>query len=341
MRRKIDNSISDCINERENSICMRKRERVIAAIEKKEVDKIPSCFSLHFPADRKFGEAGVQAHLDFFRESGTDVYKIMNENLLPAAPKTASWPEYYQHIGPYRRSEGFLKQQLDFTKEILDRCDGEGFTMGTLHGICASALHPIETSGIPYESARLIQIDSLRRNKDITISAFKRIADALCELVLGYKELGVDSVFYASLGGEYRFFTAEEFDLYIKPFDLQIMKAIRDCGMYCFLHICKDGLEMERYKDYYAYCDVVNWGVYEAPLSLSEGRKLFPGCTVMGGMKNRSGVLVTGSDEEITSQVHSVISSFGTRGFILGADCTLSTDQSMHRLRTAVKACTL
>ncbi|MFR2985507.1 MAG: hypothetical protein ACLTMD_05415 [Clostridium sp.] len=42
------------------------------------------------------------------------------------------------------------------------------------------------------------------------------------------------------------------------------MKAIKDAGGYCFLHICKDQLNMDRYKDYGPYADVVNWGVYEA-----------------------------------------------------------------------------
>ena len=44
---------------------MTKKERVIAAIQQKEVDGIPSGFSLHFPEDKKRGEAAVKAHLDF------------------------------------------------------------------------------------------------------------------------------------------------------------------------------------------------------------------------------------------------------------------------------------
>ena len=36
---------------------MTKKERVIAAIEQKEVDGIPSGFSLHFPDGQKKGDA--------------------------------------------------------------------------------------------------------------------------------------------------------------------------------------------------------------------------------------------------------------------------------------------
>ena len=46
---------------------MTKRERVIAAIEGKKVDAIPSSFSLHFPKNQAVGDEAVAAHLKFFK----------------------------------------------------------------------------------------------------------------------------------------------------------------------------------------------------------------------------------------------------------------------------------
>ena len=317
---------------------MTKRDRVLRAIRKEPVDFVPSCFSLHFPKEKNSGEAGVRAHLDFFRDTCADIAKIMNENLVPSPGMGSSFPEAYADVRAFGRDADFIVDQIDFTKRILDGLDDEYFTLGTLHGICASALHPIERSGIDYEKARDLQLLSLREAEGTTLSAFNRIADGLCGLVEGYKEAGVDAIYYAALGGEPRWFSDEEFDKWIKPFDLKIMKAIKEAGMYCFLHICKDGLNMQRYRDYASLSDVVNWGVYEVPFSLEEGRKLFPGCTIMGGLRNRSGVLVDGSAEEIREEVRSVINGFGRTGFILGADCTLATEQDMGRLRAAIEA---
>ena len=45
---------------------MTKKERAIAAIEGRPVDHIPSGFWLHFPESCFYGDAAVQAHLDFF-----------------------------------------------------------------------------------------------------------------------------------------------------------------------------------------------------------------------------------------------------------------------------------
>ncbi len=317
---------------------MTKKERVIAAIEQKDLDGIPSSFSLHFPDGEKRGEAGVKAHLDFFRETDADVCKIMNENLIPVFG-TIHTPEDYDRLIPViTMDDDFMKNQMEMTKKILENCDKDVFTMGTLHGICASGIHPIEQAGVNYYAARQMQVDFLRWDEKNMLSAMERITDVLCELAESYIKAGLDSVYYAALGGEYEFFTDEEFAKWIKPFDLRVLKAIQDAGGYSFLHICKDHLNMERYRDYSVYADVVNWGVYEAPFSLEMGRELFAGKTIMGGLPNHHGALVEGSKTEIEAEVKKVVDTFGRKGLILGADCTLSTQQDRTKVRMAVEA---
>ena len=162
--------------------------------------------------------------------------------------------------------------------------------------------------------------------------------DLSMNVAKAYIEAGLDSVYYASLGGEYEFFTDEEFAKWIKPFDIQVMKAIKEAGGYCFLHICKDHLNMERYRDYAPYADVVNWGVFEAPFDLEKGKELFQGKTIMGGLPNRHGVLVDGTKEEVEAEVKKVIREYGRKGLILGADCTLATEQDLDKVKAAVLA---
>ena len=73
-------------------------------------------------------------------------------------------------------------------------------------------------------------------------------------------------------------------------------------------------------------------------LSLKDGKELFQGKTIMGGMKNRSGVFVNGSHEEVRDEVRKVVEEAGRKGFILGADCTLFTGQDLSKIRTAVES---
>ncbi|WP_320127788.1 uroporphyrinogen decarboxylase family protein [uncultured Sphaerochaeta sp.] len=316
---------------------MTKRERVIAAIKKEAVDYVPCGFSLHFPTEVATGSAGVKSHLGFFDETDTDILKIMNENLLPYVG-TFKGPEDYAKIQSFSMKDSFMSNQIDFTKRILDACEKSAFTMGTLHGVTASAIHPVEKAGFSYDQSRVFHLECLRSNPQPVLDAMQRIADGMCELATSYIEAGVDSVYYAALGAERRYFTDEEFSKWIAPYDKQIMSAIKAAGGYCFLHSCKDGLNMKRYEGYAKYCDVANWGVYEAPFALSEGKSLFANKTIMGGLENRSGLLVDGTDEQIKEEVQKVIAGFGKKGFILGADCTLATEQDLHKLRVAIEA---
>ncbi len=317
---------------------MTKKERVIAAIEGKEVDGIPSGFSLHFPKEKAYGEIAVDTHLRFFEESDTDILKIMNENLVPYMGEIRTGSDYGM-VKKMTMEDSFMQDQVALVDGILRRCDRDAFILGTLHGITASSIHPLEKMdpNYTYDGVREKLCTLLREDKETVLAGMQRIADVMCDLAKTYIRMGVDGIYYAALGGETRFFTDEEFDAWIKPFDFQIMKAIREAGGYCFLHICKDQLNMKRYQDYGPYADVVNWGIYEAPCSLEEGRKLFPGKTVMGGLPNRHGVLVDGPAEAVRKAVRDVIAEFGRKGFILGADCTLATEQDMELLKAAVK----
>lgn len=313
---------------------MTKRERVMAAIKKEAVDHVPSGFSIHF--NEKTGKEAVEAHLKFFRETDTDIIKMMNENLVPDVGEIKR-PEDWKKIPDYSMKDGFMQRQTDLVKQILDKADGDAFSVGTLHGICASAIHPIEAR-YGYEAVRELFCTHIRENKTYMLDAFKRIADGMCQLAEAYHDLGLDGIYYAALGGEKRYFTDEEFAEAMEPFDKQILQASKEAGNINILHICKDGLEMNRYASYAELADVINWGVYETDFSLEQGRKLFQGKTLMGGLRNRSGVMVEGTIEELKQETKRIICEFGKEGFIIGADCTLPTEIAYERIKAIADA---
>lgn len=315
---------------------MTKKERVLAVLAGKEPDHTPVSFSLHFPKERNAGEAGVQSHLEFFRETDTDICKIMNENLVPGAGEFEG-PATWKRVCKTCKEGAFVEAQADFAGRIVGRSGAEVFTLGTLHGITASGIHPIEPS-CGYDRARTLLAESLREDPDAVLEAFDCITEQMCRLVHAYAQAGVDGVYYAALGGEKRWFTDDEFKKWIEPFDRKILSEIRKAGMTAFLHICKDGLNMERYASYADHADVVNWGVYEAPLPLEEGKRLFPGKTLMGGLPNRSGVMTLGTEEELMKETQSIVRRYGLKRFILAADCTLPTEIPYARIRRIVEA---
>ena len=317
---------------------MTKKERVLAAIHRDAVDYAPTGFSLHFDPALHGTPAEITAHLKFFEEADTDIQKIMNENLVPDFGPVSA-PEDWKALGSFSRNSKFIQDQLEFTQRLLEKANPDAYSLGTLHGIVASSIHPIERR-YGYVPVRKLLCEHLRCGKPYLYDAMSRIAEALCFLAQGYAEAGVDGIYFASLGGEARYFTDAEFDEYVAPLDIQIMRAGREAGLNIFLHACKDGLVMERYQRYAPFSDVVNWGVYENPsYPLERGRTLFQGVTLMGGISNlKGGPLHCGTPEQIANEVRSVLNTMGTQGFILGADCTLPSDTPYQNIRNAVKA---
>ncbi|NMB19948.1 MAG: uroporphyrinogen III decarboxylase, partial [Firmicutes bacterium] len=116
---------------------MNKRERVIAAIEKKPVDHVPASFSLHFPKEAWKGQAGVDAHLSFMEQTGCDILKVMNENLVPLVGEM-NGPADWDQVPAHTKDSPFMRDQLELTKMVLESYKGEAFSLATIHGITAS-----------------------------------------------------------------------------------------------------------------------------------------------------------------------------------------------------------
>lgn len=313
---------------------LNKKERVLAAIQGKEVDRVPVGFWLHFPEQQHHGQASVEAHIDFFKKTDTDIVKIMNENLVPCTQpitKATDW----QHIRPIQLTDTFVTDQLEIIKRITDKIGDEAVVFTTIHGIVASAYHA-RGGGDGYDTQRYMLSEHLREQPEIVADAFKIIAEGLAQFAEACLDAGAQGIYYAALGGETSLFTDEEFEQVVKPNDTLIMNAVKRKDAINFLHICKDKVNMQRYRDYHP--DIVNWAIHEGNPSLQEGKILFPNSALLGGLDDRSGVLVSGTDEEIQQEVRSILEQAGKHKFILGADCTLPTEVAYSRIVAAVEA---
>ena len=312
---------------------MTPKNRVLAAVRGESPDRVPAAFWLHFPESMYHGEQAVKAHLDFLEQTETDILKVMNENLLPC--RSIATADDWQQVRPLSLKDPFVIDQLDIIKAVADAAGDETVVITTIHGVFASAFHTA-FGRADYEAKRSGLAVHFREKPAVVKAAFEAIAEGLVALTEASLEAGAQGIYYAALGGERSVLTDEEFEELIKPLDLAILDAARGAVGFNVLHICKDHVNFERYAGYQP--QVVNWAVHENNPPLIEGRELFPGSTLLGGLDDRDGVLVTGTVEEIQQAVASTIKRMGTERFILGADCTLPTEISYQRIRDAVRA---
>lgn len=315
---------------------MNSKERVFAVLDGQIPDRIPTAFWMHFPPECYYGQEAVEAHLEYFRRSKTDICKVMTEHTYPCQGNIQCASDWGQ-VKRYHRSAPFIALQADIVKAVVQQC-GEFATAATIHGVVASASHTL--LGIPrYDSiGRYAQLYHLRTAPQMVFDAYQRIAETLCVMVQEFVSAGADGIYYAALGGESDGFTDEEHARYIAPLDKMVINAAYEAGAkYVVLHMCKPRVNLRRFLDY--PCDVVNWGIRESGVSLREGKTLFPGKVVLGGLDNCVGPLTDGDEGALESAVARVIDEAGPKQLILGSDCTLPGAIPYERIAQVADLC--
>ncbi|NLD73362.1 MAG: uroporphyrinogen decarboxylase, partial [Chloroflexi bacterium] len=165
--------------------------------------------------------------------------------------------------------------------------------------------------------------------------AMQVIAEDLARFYVAcIQEAGVNGIYFSAQGGEKDLMTDEEHARFVKPFDLYVLEALEGVAEFVVGHFCGKGLNLARFADYPV--QVANWAHQSDNLSLGEGRMLFGGITILGGLDER-GPLVYGPRKALEREVRETLTEMGTRGFILGAGCTVPNDVDVENLVYARK----
>lgn len=270
---------------------MDKIQRVRSAIAGHDVDRIPAGFWTHFPPAASTGRAMADAHIDFYRRSGVDFVKVMNDNPyrlvgLDRIDRPSDW----RRLRPEPRDSSGRLAYLDGVKAILDAVGHEALVIVTVFN--------------PFATAN----DNRSGSLDFSDLTFGGISAHLKE----------DPEATAAERGR---FSAEEFERHIARTDRVVLDAARAAGAtFNLLHVCGADQRLEAYARYPV--DVVNWAPQMSNPSLVEGRRLL-GKTVLGGL-DQSGPLSTASRPAIEREVREAVAASGARGFMLGAGCAVT-----------------
>lgn len=318
---------------------MNKRERVLAMLHNKEVDRVPGCFWRHFIPEMERGEDVVEAHLKFYRETDIDLLKISCDGFFGWPVKTLTELKNAQdlyHIEHMPPDAPFIRDQIARAKAIVERLNGECVTLYTM--FCPMAVFRLQ---VGWDK----MMECIREDPAAVMHACEIIAQdelALAEGLL--KEAGVDGIFYSVQNAELTRFTVEEYHKWVEPSDrkvLDFINSLSDCNV---LHCCGwDADEagtrnhLESWQEYPSAA--VNWAAFVEKMDVADIRAFFHGRPAWGGFDNRScGLLYNGSEEEIKAETRRLIALGGKRGYMLGPDCSLPSDISPERIRWVMEA---
>ena len=145
---------------------------------------------------------------------------------------------------------------------------------------------------------------------------------------------GVDGIYLSTQEIQDERITPALYQTYIEPSNIAVLEAANQIGGTNILHIC--GFEgasndVTIFKDYPA--QVVNWATHHENVSLTQGQELFPGKAVLGGFENgKKSLLYQGSKVELQNETRRLLAEAGSKGVLLGADCTVPDDFDLERL---------
>ncbi|MDR2842332.1 MAG: uroporphyrinogen decarboxylase [Spirochaetaceae bacterium] len=321
---------------------MTKRELVQKAFRGEDLPYVPLGFWFHYTKDElvdglvhpEMIAQNMEGHKKFYKEYQPDFVKIMSDGFFVypsevfCKAKTAK--ELWQ-VSSIGNNHEWIEKQVAFVRELNDYFSGE---IMTFYNIFSPATFFKFVRLKIVENAERTLADFITEDADAVKHAFSVAAGDLATLTKRViNEGGCSGIYFSTQNVSDSRVQSSVFSDIIAHNDKIVLNAAAN-GMN-ILHIC--GYEGHK-NNFYDFCDypaqTVNWAAVFEGLSLQEGRKIFKGKTVLGGFDNTvNGVLYKGSRKEIEAATEKILQETGTKGFILGADCTIPRDIDPNHIK--------
>ena len=332
-------------NSKKEEVMVSKKELVLRAFRGEEVDRVPVGFWFHFVSqeEKMLGldnpeifNKSVEGHAAYVRAARPDFVKIMSDGFFkyPSAL-------YSDHIESIRdlaaiQSIGehhpWIEQQIEMVKAVKASYPED---LASFYNIFAPVSYfkrwfRREGSRGDREIA-----DFLAEDPELTGHVLDIIATDIAILTRRIiEETGIEGIYLSTQEIQDERITPALYQNYIEPSNIAILEAANQVGGTNILHIC--GFEgasndVTIFKDYPA--QVVNWATHHEDVSLTQGQELFPGKAVLGGFENgKKSLLYQGSKAELQNETRRLLAEAGSKGVLLGADCTVPDDFDLERL---------
>ena len=260
--------------------------------------------------------------------------KVMNDTgYAPVGKVMIRQPKDWARLESTPLSDPLYQSHLEGLKRIVDAIGREVLVMTTAFNPFHEAVVILRASlqGSADEmNAREVLMQHLRQEPEPVLKALQIIAtDHARFFRTCITEAGANGIYFSAQGGERDLMSDDEHARWFKPADLVVLQALQPVAEFVVGHFCGRGIKLNRFVDYPV--QLANWAAHADNLTLTEGKALLGGVSILGGLNER-GPLVYGPREALKQEVEAALSEMGTRGFMLGAGCTVPGDTDIQNL---------
>ena len=306
---------------------MDKSARVMAALRKKAVDRIPCSCWMHFGPDEKHGPGAVEAHAGFFKKYDWDFLKVMNDLPydLPTGLEKITRPADLDRLKTLRMNSGSFRLHLD-TLALLRKSLGKKVLMAT------TIFNPWAVA-MKFSDGQIAEMAAKSPKK--VKKALEIIGSNLARFAQACLENGADGIFLALEGARRGQLSSAAYCEIARPFDLMVLEAVKEAPLN-ILHLHGPHVYFDLCADYPV--SVFNWDVFQGNISLSEGKAKTGKC-VAGGI-NPQGAIAAGDTVEVVVEIRNAVDETDGLGLIVAPGCAVPPNvrpQDLKVIRAALE----
>lgn len=328
------------------------KQEILKAFHNENEDVIPVSFWHHFAKSEfinaldhpEVNDININGHESYVEAVDPDFVKSMSDGYF-MTPSLGSYGsktiEDLKAVKPIEADDPWLTKQRNLAK-------GQKEVIGD-KPVFYTVFSPVTTlkwilfnhDEEPLSEGDHRFADLYLENPQVVKDTLAKVAEDIKKLVQTVLTTDIDGIYYSTQSIQdqrvknYDFFT----DV-IEPVDLDVIKTINAGSALNILHVCGfDGAtnDVSWFKDY--PLQVINWATHVDNLSLAEGKKLFGGKPVLGGLGDTDkDLLYTGTKEEIQAEAKRLVEEAGRKGVIIGADCTVPRDTPESHIKWVEEA---
>jgi uroporphyrinogen decarboxylase len=322
---------------------MTKRERVLAALARRPVDRPPVAFWRHVPEVDHRAEGLAAAMLDFHRRWDLDLIKVMSSGVYcvedwgcrvaytgsPFGAKqcvehAVRAPDDWARITPLDPGAGALGRELEAVRRIRQ---GRADDAPILHTVFSPLTIARKLAG-----ERLH--DDLRAAPATVAPALEAITETTARHARAALDAGADGIFFATQAASAEVFTADEHARWELPYARRVLEAVQGASVLTLLHVHGQDIHFDAAAALPAHA--INWHDRLVAPSLGEGRRRCAGAVVGGLGEGRT--LRRGPVSAVVAEVRDAIRQTEGVGVIVGPGCVLPLDVPDAHLAAVVEA---
>jgi uroporphyrinogen decarboxylase len=323
---------------------MSKRERVFAALNGEEVDRVPVSAWWHDFAREWSAKDLAETTLEQYRKYDWDFVKVnprasyfgeafgakyaQREGRQPDVVEPGvSSPDHLRQIKVQNGTSGVWAEQLEALRLIDEGLDGEAPFIQTIFS-------PLATVSRTTGSTKYVQ-RLMREDPDDLVAALEAVTETLAAYAQASLDAGAAGIFFATVEwGSADVISIEDYNRFCRPFDLRVLHAANGAAVNVF-HVCRAHNHLRRLLDYPVAA--FHWATHQdgnpslSDIASTTDRAL------MGGVSHEA-TLTSGQPDEVSREARDAVRQMKGRRFLLAPGCSADPETPEANLLALIQA---